>query len=172
VPADANDAGGRLQTLVTQAIRIAEKALLIAVAVMAVLAAGSEILSIVERREIVLADLLLMFLYAEVIGMAGVYYASRTRTAIFPLSIAMTAVARLLVLQSKDMAPEKIVYEAGAILLLALAIAVLSRFARPGEPGKDGPGEREDVPDPGGTPASGSERHGNGDAERRFDRAA
>jgi len=117
-----------LETAVTSGVRVAEKALLIIVAVMAVLAAGGEVISIVERREIVLADLLLMFLYAEVIGMAGVYYASRTRTAIYPLSIAMTAVARLLVLQSKDMAPEKIVYEAGAILLLALAIAVLTRM--------------------------------------------
>ncbi|MEQ8967228.1 MAG: phosphate-starvation-inducible PsiE family protein [Azospirillaceae bacterium] len=161
-----------MQTFVTQAIRMAEKALLVAVAVMAVLAAGGEILSIVERREIVLADLLLMFLYAEVIGMAGVYYASRTRTAIFPLSIAMTAVARLLVLQSKDMAPEKIVYEAGAILLLALAIAVLSRFTRSGEPGKDGPGEREAGSGENDKSASGAGPDRDGDGEQRYHRAA
>ena len=109
-------------------LRAAEKAFLLLVALLTVVAATMEVTKILDNGSIVLADLLLMFLYTEVIGMVTVYYASRQTPVIYPIFIAMTAVARLLVLQSKDMSPEKILYEAAAIVLLAIGAAVL-RFA-------------------------------------------
>ena len=109
-------------------LRACEKAFLLLVAMMTVVAATIEVANILQNGAITLADLLLMFLYTEVIGMVTVYYSSRQTPVIYPIFIAMTAVARLLVLQSKDMEPEKILYEAAAIVLLAIGAAVL-RFA-------------------------------------------
>jgi protein PsiE len=115
--------------LAVSALRICEKILLIFVALFTLAAAGVEIVRVVELREVVLADLLLMFLYAEVIGMVAVFYLSRTTPLFYPIFIAITAVARLIVLQSKEMDPVNILYEALAILLLAGAVAVLKYFA-------------------------------------------
>ncbi len=82
----------------------------------------------INRGTIELADLLLMFLFTEVIGMIGVFYTGKGPFLVFPIFIAITAIARLIVLQGKDMAPENVLYEAGAILLLATAAVIISRF--------------------------------------------
>lgn len=74
-----------------------------------------------------LADILLMFLYTEVIGMVAVFYTSRAIVVIYPIFIAITALARLIVLQGKDMDPLNIVFEAAAIFILAFAVLLLGR---------------------------------------------
>ena len=68
-----------------------------------------------------LADLLLLFIYTEVLGMIGVFYKSNKIPITLPLFIAITALSRMIILQGKDSAPENLLYEAGAILLLALS---------------------------------------------------
>jgi protein PsiE len=69
----------------------------------------------------------LMFLYTEVIGMIAVFYTGKGSFFVYPIFIAITALARLIVLQGKDMAPEKVVFESAAILLLAFAALVIGR---------------------------------------------
>lgn len=113
------------------AFRVVERGLLIVVAGMTLIAAGIEVWSMVETRTVDLADILLMFLYTEVIGMIAVFYSGRSSPYVYPIFIAMTALARLIVLQGKDMAPENILFEAAAILLLALAVLILGRARRP-----------------------------------------
>lgn len=78
-----------------------------------------------ENRTIAIADILLLFLYTEIISMVGSFYQSREIPVLYPLFIAITALSRLIVLQSKDMAPETILFEAGAILILGLAAFAL-----------------------------------------------
>jgi len=68
-----------------------------------------------------LADLLLLFIYTEVLGMIGIFYVSNKIPITLPLFIAMTAIARLIILQGKGMDPIILLYEAGAILVIALA---------------------------------------------------
>jgi protein PsiE len=109
-----------------RAFGLAEQALLIVTAAMTFVAAGAEVLTVYQRGSISLADILLMFLYTEVIGMIAVFYTGKGSFFIYPIFIAITAIARLIVLQGKDMAPEKILFEAGAILLLALAAFLLA----------------------------------------------
>jgi len=104
-----------------------ERMLLVVAAAMTLVAAGTEIMTVWEARRIALADILLMFLYTEVIGMIAVFHAGKQAFFIFPIFIAITALARLIVLQGKDMAPENVLYEAGAILLLSVAAIVLGR---------------------------------------------
>ena len=82
-------------------------------------------------QSINLADILLMFLYTEVIGMIAVFYGGKESPFVYPIFIAITALARLIVLQGKTMAPENIVFEAGAILLLALRRrSIIARTSR------------------------------------------
>lgn len=111
---------------------LVERVLLILVALMTIGGALTEIVGIYQSRSITLADILQMFLYTEVIGMVSVFYTGKGATFIYPIFIAMTALARLIVLQSKEMAPENIVFEASAILLLAVAAVVITRISRPG----------------------------------------
>jgi protein PsiE len=108
-------------------LKVIERGMLILVGGLTVLAAGLELAAIVENRAVSLADILLMFLYTEVIGMVAVFYTSRTIVVIYPIFIAITALARLIVLQGKDMDPLNIVFEAAAILVLAVAVLILGR---------------------------------------------
>ena len=119
------------ETLIVGGFRLVERGLLITVAVMTVGAAAAEVWGVIESRKIDLADILLMFLYTEVIGMIAVFYTGRGSPFIYPIFIAITALARLIVLQGKDMAPENIAFEAGAILLLAIAAVVIVRAGKP-----------------------------------------
>lgn len=105
-----------------------EKFVLLITLVMTLVAVGVEVVSVINRGTIELADLLLMFLYTEVIGMIAVYYTGKGAFFAFPIFIAITAIARLIVLQGKDMAPENVLFDSGAILLLAVAAIVISRF--------------------------------------------
>ena len=88
-----------------------------------------EIAHMVEIRDVNLPDLLLLFIYLEVIGMVTSYWRTQTIRLTYPFFIAITALSRLIILQKKDIDPSTLVYEAGAILLLAVAIVIL-KFRR------------------------------------------
>lgn len=128
-------------------IRSIERAIIILVVVLTVVAVGLEVRSIWDRREVVIADILLLFLYTEVVSMAGAFYQSRRIPVIYPLLIGMTALSRLIVLQSKEMEPVAILYEATAILILGAAAALLTWSERLGSlqvpSEQDVPGEEE-----------------------------
>ena len=102
-----------------------EDLILSIIAVMTLGAVGFELFSVYQRGSIELADLLLMFIYAEVLGMVAIYFRSHVLPVIYPLFIGITALARLIVLQGKDSMPEQLIYEAGSILLLSLAALLL-----------------------------------------------
>ena len=90
-----------------------------------VLAFGFEINEMYKASRVTLADLLLMFIYIEVIGMIGVFWESKTIRITYPLLIAITALARLIILQDKDSASVNLIYQGAAILLLAVAVFIL-----------------------------------------------
>ena len=107
--------------LAQNSIKYIEKGLLGIIAVMTLIATVQEIIKVYEVGTVTLADLLLLFIYTEVLGMIGVFYASNKIPITLPLFIAMTAIARLIILQGKGMDPIILLYEAGAILIIALA---------------------------------------------------
>ena len=84
-----------------------------------------EILKMANVQSIQLADLLLLFIYLEVMGMVGNYWSNQSVRLTYPLFIAITALSRLIILQKKDVDASSLIYESGAILLLAVAIVVL-----------------------------------------------
>ena len=110
-----------MQNIGTFIIELFEKSLLTIVALLTIIATFQELLAIFDARKVQLADLLLLFLYTEVLGMVGAVYKSKKIPITLPLFIAMTALARLIILQGKEMEAITLLYEAGAILILALA---------------------------------------------------
>ena len=98
---------------------------LIIILISTVIAIGSELYQMFKIQTVTLADLLLLFLYREVLAMVRVFWESQSIQITLPLFIAITALSRFIILQGKSINPEILVYEAGAILLIALAILVL-----------------------------------------------
>ena len=90
-----------------------------------VIAVGIEIRTMFLNQSVTLADLLLMFLYLEVMAMVRVFWEQQSISISLPLLIAITALSRFIKLQGKSMDPSALLYEAGAILLIAAAIVVL-----------------------------------------------
>ena len=114
--------GWSIEAKIAALINFAEKLLLASIALLAMVATGQEILAIVENRNIELADLLLLFIYTEVLGMIGIFFVSKRIPITLPIFIAITAITRLIILQGKDMDMILLLYESGAIFILSLAI--------------------------------------------------
>ena len=112
-------------TKIANLIKIAEKALLAIIAILTILATCEEVLKIYNANSVQLADLLLLFIYTEVLGMIGIFFVSNRIPITLPIFIAMTAISRLIILQGKEMDMSFLLYEAGAILLLAIAVLIV-----------------------------------------------
>ena len=106
-------------------IKLTEKALLAIIAILTVVATIEEVLKIYDIKSVQLADLLLLFIYTEVLGMIGIFFVSNRIPITLPIFIAMTAISRLIILQGKDMDMAFLLYEAGAILVLAIAVLIV-----------------------------------------------
>tara|TARA_B100000575_G_C23088230_1_gene627276 strand:+ start:1161 stop:1535 length:375 start_codon:yes stop_codon:yes gene_type:complete len=85
----------------------------------------NEVYLMAINKKIALADLLLLFIYVEVMGMVRVYLSSEEIRISYPLIIAITAISRLIILQKKDIEPSTLIYESLAIFILALALIFL-----------------------------------------------
>jgi protein PsiE len=104
---------------------VIEKIILIILLVATITAIGQEIQKVFVTGLVSLADILLLFIFLEVIGMIKEYYVTNRIAISHPIFIAITALARLIILQRKDFDPVILIYEAGAILILSLAILAL-----------------------------------------------
>ena len=99
--------------------------LLSIILVSTLIAVGIEIKTMLLNRSVTLADLLLLFLYLEVLAMVRVFWDQQSISITLPLLIAITALSRFIILQGKEMDPSGLVYEAVAIVLIASAIVIL-----------------------------------------------
>ena len=107
-------------------IWISERAILLIIAVATIYATGIEIIRLIATNTVTLSDLFLLFIYAEVLGMVGVFYRDNRIPVTLPIIIAITALTRMIILQSKDLDAINIIYEAGGILLLSIAAYIIS----------------------------------------------
>ena len=106
---------------------MSEKGLLAVIGGLTMIAAALDIYQmVVINMKIELADLFLLFIYAEIVGMVGVFYTSNRIPVTLPIIIAITALCRLIVLNSKDADPMILMAEAGAILVLSIAVYLMS----------------------------------------------
>lgn len=104
----------------------AEKLILAVIGIATFTAAGQYVYNMIVSQTIALADLFMLFIYAEVIGMVGAFYSTSRIPVTLPIIIATTALCRLIVLHSKEMEPMTLVAEAGAIFILSGAAYIMS----------------------------------------------
>jgi protein PsiE len=95
------------------------------ITVATVIAGYLEVMVMVDARTVTLADLLLMFLYLEILAMVAVYYRSGQLPVRFPIYIAIVALARYIVLDTKNMDDIRMLAVTASILLLAGAVLLI-----------------------------------------------
>ena len=104
---------------------VLEKFVLSILLVCTLIAIGQEIFIVIQNQKVTLADILLLFIYIEVLGMIKEYWLAKVIRMSYPLFIAMTALARLIIMSAKDTEPIALIYESFSILIIAIAIVVL-----------------------------------------------
>ncbi len=113
---------------------------LLIIAIATIIAAGADVSHMIMRNSITLGDLLMMFLYLEVLSMVRHYISTGTMPVRYPLYIGIVALTRYLVLDMKELASLQVLALAAATLLLALAVLVV-RFGHVKYPYRSGEGE-------------------------------
>jgi len=102
-----------------------ERVCLIGIALATVVAISQEVAHMLGTGKVTLADLLLMFIYLEVLAMVGHYFHSGQLPVRFPLYIGMIALARYLILDMKAMEDWRVVAVSAAILILGITVLVV-----------------------------------------------
>ncbi len=103
-----------------------EKALLAVIGILTLVACVQSLFEMYTNLYVGLPDLFLLFIYAEIIGMIGAFYATSRIPVTLPIIIAVTALCRLIVMQSKETEALVLLAEAGAILVLSCAAYLMS----------------------------------------------
>jgi len=122
-------------------LNLVENIGLLVIGVATVFSMGNEVLNMIRAMQVTLSDLLLLFLYLEVLAMVGLYYHSGKLPVRLPLYIAMVALARYLILDVKTMDDWRMLAVTGSILILTLAVFLIRlghvRFPYPGDDSSD-----------------------------------
>ena len=106
-------------------IRNIQLVAVIVVLVSTIIAFFLEMKEMYENKDITLADLLLMFIYIEVIGLVRSYWETQSVRITYSLIIAITALARFIILQDKESDPANLIYISLAILIVAIATVII-----------------------------------------------
>ena len=106
-------------------IRNIQLVAVIVVLISTIIAFFLEMKEMYENKDITLADLLLMFIYIEVIGLVRSYWETQSVRITYPLIIAITALARFIILQDKESDPTNLIYISLAILIVAIATVII-----------------------------------------------
>ena len=106
-------------------IRNIQLVAVVVVLISTIIAFFLEMREMYEHKDITLADLLLMFIYIEVIGLVRSYWETQSVRITYPLIIAITALARFIILQDKESDPANLIYISLAILIVAIATVII-----------------------------------------------
>jgi len=98
---------------------------LLIIAIATVIAMGFEITSMIQAKNVTLADLLLLFIYLEVLAMVAMYLESGKLPVRIPLYIAIVALARYMILDMKNLDTYRMLGLAGAAFILAITILAI-----------------------------------------------
>lgn len=131
----------RIATGAARVLAYVEMIGLTAIAIATLIAGGLEIADMIQLRQVSLADLLLLFIYLEVLSMVMIYLESGALPVRMPLYIAMVALARHLILDMKSLGEWQIIAHAVAVLVLAAAVLVIryGHVRYPYEVSREGP---------------------------------
>lgn len=115
----------RIHALFQRGLTLVEYTGLLVIGFATTFAMAEEVVGMARAARVTLADLLLMFLYLEVLAMIGQYFKSGQLPVRFPLYIAMVAMARYIILDIKDMTELRMLAVSAAILLLTAAVLIV-----------------------------------------------
>ncbi|WP_017942145.1 MULTISPECIES: phosphate-starvation-inducible protein PsiE [unclassified Thioalkalivibrio] len=108
-----------------RALHHVEVAVLVVIAVATVIAILQEIASMISAMWVGLADLLLLFIFLEVLAMVGIYLRSGRLPVRLPIYIAIVALARYVIIDMKDMSVWELIAVTAGVLILAGAVLIL-----------------------------------------------
>ena len=108
-----------------KALSIVEDIGLLLIALLTVIAMISEVLVVIDQMAVTLADLLLLFIYLEVLAMVGLYLKSGRLPVRMPLYIVIVALARYMALDMKNLDTMRMLGLSAAILIVAIAILAI-----------------------------------------------
>ena len=103
-----------------------EKLLLALIGISTCIASAMYLYEMVLQREILLGDLFMLFIYAEILAMVGAFYSTNRIPVTLPIIVAITALCRLIIMQTKEMDGMMVMWEAGAIFVLAGSAYLMS----------------------------------------------
>ncbi|PLZ02060.1 phosphate starvation-inducible protein PhoH [Burkholderia sp. WAC0059] len=126
----------RLRRQFEQFIDLAELVGLVLIGLATTFAMGQEVWKIVVAGQVSLTDLLLMFLYLEVLAMDARYLRLGQLPVRFPLYIAMASLARDLILRVNVAGGQELLFTAAGIVVLAIGVLIL-RYGQHRYPGHD-----------------------------------
>lgn len=106
----------------SKAIQVVEHIGLLIVLGAVLIAGTQEVVTMWHSGHVALTDLLLLFIYLEVVTMSSVYWRVGRLPVRIPLYIAMVAMSRHLILDANETSPWTVVAESAAIFVLALAV--------------------------------------------------
>jgi protein PsiE len=105
-----------------KSLKVLEITGLIIIAVATIIAVGQEVWLMIQHGRVELSDLLLLFIYLEVITMIGIYYQKNMLPVRFPIYIAIVALARYIILGSKQMDPWDMLGIGATLLVLTISV--------------------------------------------------
>ncbi|MBR9728944.1 phosphate-starvation-inducible protein PsiE [Shewanella intestini] len=108
-----------------KSLKTIEHIVLFIISIATVFAIGEEILHMFRIRTVELADLLLLFIYLEVLAMVVNYLESGKLPIRMPLYIAIVALARYLILDMKSMDDWRILAISVSTIVLASTVIVI-----------------------------------------------
>ena len=103
-----------------------EKLLLALIGISTCIASAIYLYEMILQREILLGDLFMLFIYAEILAMVGAFYSTNRIPVTLPIIVAITALCRLIIMQTKEMDAIMVMWEAGAIFILAGSAYLMS----------------------------------------------
>ena len=110
------------QNLFKKALKILEVTGLVIISIATIIAIGQEVWVMIQHGKVELSDLLLLFIYLEVITMIGIYYEKNMLPVRFPIYIAIVALARYIILGSKELEPWDMLGIGVTLLVLTIAV--------------------------------------------------
>lgn len=131
------------QNLLRKLLRVSEFFGLMVIGISTTLAMAHEAWKMMMLQQVTLTDLLLMFLFLEILAMVTQYFKSGQLPVRFPLYIAIVSLARELILNMEHLSAWHMIASSSAILLLAGGV-LLIRYGQIKYPTSDDAAPEED----------------------------
>ncbi len=110
---------------VNNSLHYIEQLGLLIIVIATIISVGQEVVTMIDKMKVDLKDLLLLFIYLEIIAMVKIYYVQHRLPIRFPIYIAIVALARYIILDSKSFAHWQLLEIGITIVLLTLAVLVV-----------------------------------------------